>query len=184
MPASDSARVCAHVAATVAGLIAPARMNGVIITAWFASAYARAAPSIVASQTSGEFALMRLKTTVFSLDEVRAEDDPRHLDRVAGALRMRDGAHERLVARGEGAPRPCRSGACSPGGRPARRRCRRSGGATARRTRASRSCGSPRSSRSAVRRRDRGRTASRRRARRSCSRRRRRRCARGSGRPA
>ena len=40
-------------------------MNGVIITAWFASAYARAAPSIVASQTSGEFALIRLKTTVF-----------------------------------------------------------------------------------------------------------------------
>ena len=33
MPASDSASVCAHVAATVAGLIAPARMNGVIITA-------------------------------------------------------------------------------------------------------------------------------------------------------
>ena len=38
MPASDSASVCAQVAATVDGLIAPARMNGVIITAWFASA--------------------------------------------------------------------------------------------------------------------------------------------------
>ncbi len=38
IPASDSASVCAHVAATVEGLIAPARMNGVIITAWFASA--------------------------------------------------------------------------------------------------------------------------------------------------
>ena len=65
MPASDSASVCATVAATVAGLIAPARMNGVIITAWFASAYTRAAPSMVESQTSGELALIRLNTTVF-----------------------------------------------------------------------------------------------------------------------
>jgi len=40
-------------------------MNGVIITAWFASAYARAAPSMVESQTSGELALMRLNTTAF-----------------------------------------------------------------------------------------------------------------------
>src|ERR1044072_8064228 len=58
MPARDSASVCAQVPATVAGLMAPARMNGVIITAWFASVYARAAPSIVASHTRGEFALM------------------------------------------------------------------------------------------------------------------------------
>ena len=41
-------------------------MNGVISTAWFASAYAFAAPSIVESQTSGEFALQRLRMTVFS----------------------------------------------------------------------------------------------------------------------
>ena len=68
--------------ATVAGLIAPARMNGVIITAWFASAYARAAPSIVASQTSGELALMRLKITVFCSTKSLAEDDPGHVDRV------------------------------------------------------------------------------------------------------
>ena len=66
IPASDSASVCAQVPATVDGLIAPARMNGVIITAWFASAYALAAPSIVASQTSGEFALIRLKIAVCS----------------------------------------------------------------------------------------------------------------------
>ena len=38
IPARDSARVWAHVPATVAGLIAPARMKGVIITAWFTSA--------------------------------------------------------------------------------------------------------------------------------------------------
>ena len=38
MPAIDSASVCAAAPATVAGLIAPARMNGVMITAWFASA--------------------------------------------------------------------------------------------------------------------------------------------------
>ena len=31
------------------------------------------------------------------LDEVGAEDDPRHVDRVPCALRVRDGAHERLV---------------------------------------------------------------------------------------
>ena len=40
---------------------------------------------------------MRLKTTVWSLEEVVAEHDPRHLDRVLRALRMRDRAHERLV---------------------------------------------------------------------------------------
>ena len=38
MPASASASVCAAAPATVAGDIAPARMNGVMITAWFASA--------------------------------------------------------------------------------------------------------------------------------------------------
>ena len=38
MPAIDSASVCAAAPATVAGLMAPARMNGVMITAWFASA--------------------------------------------------------------------------------------------------------------------------------------------------
>ncbi len=34
--------------------------------AWFASAYARAAPSIVESHTSGEFALIRLRITQWS----------------------------------------------------------------------------------------------------------------------
>ena len=66
MPAIDSASVCAAAPATVAGLMAPARMNGVMITAWFASAYARAAPSIVESHTSGEFALIRLMITGWS----------------------------------------------------------------------------------------------------------------------
>src|SRR6187200_1464719 len=37
IPASASARVWVAAPATVAGLIAPARMNGVMITAWFAS---------------------------------------------------------------------------------------------------------------------------------------------------
>ncbi|GIU98257.1 MAG: hypothetical protein KatS3mg013_2060 [Actinomycetota bacterium] len=32
-----------------------------MITAWFALAYSRAAPSIVASHTSGEFALIKLR---------------------------------------------------------------------------------------------------------------------------
>ena len=66
MPASASASVCVAAPATVAGLIAPARMNGVMITAWFASAYAFAAPSIVESHTSGEFALIRLRITTWS----------------------------------------------------------------------------------------------------------------------
>jgi hypothetical protein len=38
MPARASASVWVAVPATVAGLIAPARMNGVMSTAWFASA--------------------------------------------------------------------------------------------------------------------------------------------------
>ena len=38
IPAMASASVCAAAPATVAGLIAPARMNGVTISAWFASA--------------------------------------------------------------------------------------------------------------------------------------------------
>ena len=49
----------------MAGLIAPARMNGVISTAWFASAYALAAPSIVASHTIGELAFASETMTVF-----------------------------------------------------------------------------------------------------------------------
>ena len=38
MPASDSAKVCAAVPATVTGDMAPARMNGVTIVAWLARA--------------------------------------------------------------------------------------------------------------------------------------------------
>jgi hypothetical protein len=38
MPASASASVWVAVPATVAGLMAPARMNGVISTAWLACA--------------------------------------------------------------------------------------------------------------------------------------------------
>src|SRR5689334_1167894 len=66
MPASASASVWAAVPATVTGDIAPARMNGVMRVAWFACAYTRATPSIVASHTSGEFALIRLRITVWS----------------------------------------------------------------------------------------------------------------------
>src|SRR6187397_1948956 len=58
IPPSASARVWAHTPAAVTGAIAPARMNGVRSVAWLASAYARAAPSITESQTSGELALM------------------------------------------------------------------------------------------------------------------------------
>jgi len=66
MPASASASVWVAAPAAVAGLIAPARMNGVISTAWLASAYARAAPSIVASHTSGEFAFASERIAVCS----------------------------------------------------------------------------------------------------------------------
>jgi len=38
MPASASARVCAHTPAAVTGDIAPARMNGVMRVAWLFSA--------------------------------------------------------------------------------------------------------------------------------------------------
>ena len=65
IPASASASVCVAVPTTVAGLIAPARMNGVISTPWFASAYAFAAPSIVESHTIGELALTSETITVF-----------------------------------------------------------------------------------------------------------------------
>ena len=49
MPASASASVCAAVPATVTGDIAPDRMNGVMMVAWFARAYTLSAPSMVAS---------------------------------------------------------------------------------------------------------------------------------------
>ena len=97
IPASASASVCVAAPTTVAGLIAPARMNGVISTAWFASAYAFAAPSIVESQTIGEFALAERDDHRVRLEEVGAEEDPRHLDRVLAPARVRDRAHERLV---------------------------------------------------------------------------------------
>src|SRR5690348_13661282 len=63
IPPIASASVWAQTPAAVTGAIAPARMNGVSSVAWFASAYARAAPSIVASQTSGLLALIRLRIT-------------------------------------------------------------------------------------------------------------------------
>ncbi len=66
IPASASASVWAATPAAVTGAIAPARMNGVRSVAWFASAYARADPSIVASHTSGEFALISDRTTGWS----------------------------------------------------------------------------------------------------------------------
>src|SRR5580765_7960439 len=66
IPPSASASVWAAAPATVTGDIAPARMNGVISVAWLASAYARAAPSIVESQTSGLFALISDRMTAWS----------------------------------------------------------------------------------------------------------------------
>src|SRR5579862_5205670 len=65
IPASASASVCATVPATVTGDIAPARMKGVTIVAWFAWAYVFRAPSMVASHVSGELALIRLMMHVF-----------------------------------------------------------------------------------------------------------------------
>src|SRR5262249_35745670 len=67
MPDNASASVWAAVPATVTGDIAPARMNGVMIVAWFARAYTLAAPTIVPSHTIGELALIRLMITVFGL---------------------------------------------------------------------------------------------------------------------
>src|SRR5215207_4436615 len=66
MPAKDSASVWAATPADVAGAIAPARMNGVMMVAWLLPAYTSAAASMLASHTSGEEALMRLVITVRS----------------------------------------------------------------------------------------------------------------------
>ena len=52
--------------ATVTGDMAPARMNGDMMQAWLARAYSVAAPSIVASQRSGDEALMSEVITVRS----------------------------------------------------------------------------------------------------------------------
>ena len=93
----DSASVWAAAPATVAGLIAPARMNGVMITAWFARAYVRAAPSIVESHTERGVRVDEAHDHSVVLEIVRTEQDPRHVDRVLRALRMGDRAHERLV---------------------------------------------------------------------------------------
>ncbi len=70
MPTSASASVWATTPAAVTGAIAPARMNGVMMHAWFAAAYVSAAASIVASHTSGDDALIRLVITV------RSSSDP------------------------------------------------------------------------------------------------------------
>src|ERR1700733_15562370 len=50
--------------------MAPARMKGVTIVAWFARAYVLSAPSIVASNVMGELALIRLTTKVLGLPVV------------------------------------------------------------------------------------------------------------------
>src|SRR5580692_4054721 len=70
IPARASASVCATVPATVTGDIAPARIKGVTIVAWFARAYVFSAPSIVASKVIGELALIRLTTKVLGLPVV------------------------------------------------------------------------------------------------------------------
>src|SRR6185295_16018793 len=67
MPASASASVWLAVPATVTGDMAPARMKGVTMQAWFARAYTFRAPSIVASYVIGELTLIRLTMTVFGL---------------------------------------------------------------------------------------------------------------------
>ena len=64
MPDSASASAWAASAATVTGDMAPARMNGEITHAWLCCAYTSAAPSMVASQRSGDDALIRLVSTV------------------------------------------------------------------------------------------------------------------------
>ena len=64
MPTMASARIWDATAAGVTGAIAPARMNGVKMHAWFSLAYTSAAPSIVPSQVRGEAALMSEVNTV------------------------------------------------------------------------------------------------------------------------
>ena len=54
IPERASASDWAARPATVTGDMAPARMNGDMMHAWFARAYSVAAPSMVASQRSGE----------------------------------------------------------------------------------------------------------------------------------
>ena len=49
------------------------------------------------SHDIGEFALARPMITCSCLEDLLAERDPRHVDRVLGAARVRDRAHERLV---------------------------------------------------------------------------------------
>ena len=83
---------------SVTGDIAPARMNGVIERRLVGLGVDARAPSIVASQTSGEFALIRL-----SDHRVVVEVRPRRTGSApsstvsARAVRVRDRAHERLV---------------------------------------------------------------------------------------
>jgi hypothetical protein len=61
MPASASACCCTSAPATVTGAIAPARVNGVITTAWLRDEYCRMPSSIGSSNRSGELALMMVK---------------------------------------------------------------------------------------------------------------------------
>ncbi len=118
------------------------------------------------------------------LDEVGAEDDPRHVDRVLRALRVRDGAHERLVGqrqvRGDHVVVALVDGQID-----------RLADRPARVVEPRRDVGELHEVPevldrpvAAARRRGRERTATRTQERRSCSRRRRRRCAPGSGRTA
>ena len=52
---------------------------------------------MVPSHTIGELALIRLVMTVFSSTKSAPNSDLRHIDRVCGALRLGDRAHERLI---------------------------------------------------------------------------------------
>ena len=67
MPLIASASVCARTPIGVTGAIAPDRIKGVVITAWFERAYSLRAPNIVPSHVIGELALIKLIITVFSL---------------------------------------------------------------------------------------------------------------------
>ncbi len=97
MPASASASVWAATPAAVAGAIAPARMNGVMIDAWLAVGVDLGGVEhrVVPHQRRRGIDQAGHHRPVV---EIAAEGDSGHLDRVDGPFGRRDRPHERLVA--------------------------------------------------------------------------------------
>ena len=92
-----SAKHCASPAAVVTGPMAPPRMNGTQTTAWLAAAIGPDDPRGLAVEDEGRVHVDVAEDHAVPVDELRAEQDAAHLDRIGRPAGVRHRAHEGFV---------------------------------------------------------------------------------------